>query len=179
MRATPTLPLTSVNPADAAPEGQPPFVRFRDRVRDRSGVQELLVVRIGRERFAVPLEAVDELVESPQLRTVPGAPDALLGLFTLGHATLPLYSPSAILGTEPLGERVALVMRGGRSRIALAVDDADDVIRVSLTDVLEAPRTGRHDDVVLGVLWSEGDLLTLLDARAVVASYGALSMEGA
>ena len=63
-------PNTSVNPADAEPDGASgPTSRFRDRVRDREGAQELLVVRIGTERFAVPLEAVDELVESPQLRT--------------------------------------------------------------------------------------------------------------
>lgn len=136
------------------------------------------MVRIGAERFAVPLESVDELVESPHLRTVPGAPEPLLGLFTLGDALLPLYSPATILGAEAAGEQVALVMRGGRSRVALAVDDADDVISVSLADVLEAPRTGRHDDVVLGVIWHGSELLTLLDARAVVASYAALSMEG-
>src|SRR5688500_12901030 len=179
MIPTPVLPMPTISGLQPSPAEQRLTVRFRDRVRERAGAQELLVVRIGRERFAVPLEAVDELVESPHLRAVPGAPEALLGLFTLGDALLPLYSPSAILGAEPLGERVALVMRGGRARIALAVDDADDVIRVTLTDVLEAPRTGRHDDVVLGVLWNDGDLLTLLDARAVVASYGALSTEGA
>lgn len=136
-------------------------------------------MRIGTERFAVPLESVEELVESPQLRAVPGAPENLLGLFTLGQALLPLYSPASILGAEPIGEQVALVMRGGRSRVALAVDDADDVINVSLADVLDAPRTGHHDDVVLGVIWHGSELLTLLDARAVVASYAALSMEEA
>jgi len=177
MPPTPILPIASVTPDEAATAGLQPFTRFRDRVRDRTGAQDLLVVRIGSERFAVPLESVDELVESPHLRTVPGAPEDLLGLFTLGQALLPLYSPAAILGAEPIGEQVALVMRGGRARVALAVDDADDVISVSLADVLEAPRTGRNDDVVLGVIWSDGDLLTLLDARAVVASYAALSME--
>jgi purine-binding chemotaxis protein CheW len=166
-----------VNPVDPAIAGQKPFVRFRDRVRDRAGAQDLLVVRIGSERFAVPLESVDELVESPHLRTVPGAPQNLLGLFTLGDGLLPLYSPAAILGAESTGKQVALVMRGGQARVALAVDDADDVINVSLADVLDAPRTGRHDDIVLGVIWNDGDLLTLLDARAVVASYAALSTE--
>jgi purine-binding chemotaxis protein CheW len=154
-------------------------VRFRDRVRERLGEQELLVVRVGDERFAVPLESVDELVEAPVLRHVPGAPDGLLGLFTLGEALLPLYSPAGILGAKAAGEAVALVMRGGRARIALAVDDADDVVSVSLTGVLDAPRSGRNDDVVLGLIWHEGALLTLLDARAVVASYAALSMEEA
>jgi len=169
--------MTSVSATDAEPGTGVPPSRFRDRVRDRSGAQDLLVVRIGSERFAVPLESVAELVEAPQLRTVPGAPEMLLGLFTLGESLLPLYSPASILGAEPIGEQVALVMRGGQARIALAVDDADDVISVSLADVLDAPRTGRHDDVVLGVIWHETELLTLLDARAVVASYAALSME--
>lgn len=170
-------PLASVNPVENGVERQLPSTRFRDRVRDRAGAQDLLVVRVGSERFAVPLEAVDELVEAPHLRAVPGAPENLLGLFTLGGALLPLYSPAAILGAESKGEQLALVMRGGQSRVALAVDDADDVITVALSDVLDAPRTGRHDDIVLGVIWRDGDLLTLLDARAVVASYAALSAE--
>jgi chemotaxis signal transduction protein len=177
MIPTPVLPLPSISGTQPSPAEQRPAVRFRDRVRERVGAQDLLVVRIGEERFAVPLESVDELVESPRLRSVPGAPPALLGLFTLGDMLLPLYSPASVLGTTPAGEDVALVMRGGRARVAIAVDDADDVISVLLTDVLEAPRTGHQDDVVLGVIRRDGELLTLLDARAVVASYAALSTE--
>jgi purine-binding chemotaxis protein CheW len=177
MIPTPVLPMPTISGPQPSTAEQRPTVRFRDRVRERAGAQELLVVRIGQERFAVPLEAVDELVESPRLRSVPGAPPALLGLFTLGELLLPLYSPASVLGATPAGEDVALVMRGGRARVALAVDDAEDVITVSLTDVLEAPRTGHQDDVVLGVIRRDDDLLTLLDARAVVASYAALSTE--
>ena len=176
MIPTPVVPMPSVSGATPA-EQAPRMTRFRDRVRERTGAQELLVIRIGDERFAVPLESVDELVESPKLRPVPGAPAELLGLFTLGGTLLPLYSPASVLGTEPREEKVALVMRGGRARVALAVDDADDVITVALDSVLDAPRTGHLDDVVLGVIWHDAKLLTLLDARAVVASYAALSME--
>jgi chemotaxis signal transduction protein len=61
--------------------------------------------------------------------------------------------------------------------VALAVDDADDVIRIALTDVLDAPRTGHHDDVVPGVIWRDGELLTLLDARTVVGCFAALATE--
>jgi chemotaxis signal transduction protein len=162
---------------ERAEEGPKPPPRFRDRVHERAGHQDLLVVRIGGERFGVPLEAIDELVEAPRLRTVPGAPEGLLGLFTLGSVLLPLYSPIDILGVAPDGDPAALVMRGGRTRVALAVDDADDVIRIALTDVLDAPRTGHHDDVVPGVIWRDGELLTLLDARSVVACFAALATE--
>ena len=179
MSITPVLPV-SVVPIDAAPEEpRPSAARFRERVRERSGSQDLLVFRVGAERFAVPLDSVDELVEEPRLRVVPGAPQHLLGLFTLGDATLPLYSTANLLGAIPIRDQVALVMRGGEARVAIAVDDADDVVTVSLSSVLDAPRTGHADDVVLGVLWHERELLTLLDARAVVASYAALSSEAA
>jgi purine-binding chemotaxis protein CheW len=177
MLPTPIHPMPSVSSARVANDGPRPAIRFRDRVRERVGAQDLLLVRIGEERFAVPLEAVDELVEAPRLRNVPGAPDALLGLFTLGDALLPLYSAATVLGAQAAGSQVALVMRGGRARIALAVDDADDVIQVPLSDVIAAPRTGHQDDVVLGVIWRDDELLTVLDARAVVASYAALFME--
>lgn len=179
MTLTPILPLASVSPVESVPEGSKPPVRFRDRVQERSGEQDLLVVRIGGERFAVPLEAIDELVEAPHVRVVPGAPDVLLGLFALGSVLLPLYSPIGVLGVAPDAEPAALVMRGGQSRIAIAVDDADDVIRVELANVIGAPRTGHHDDVVPGVIWHDGDLLTLLDARVVVACFAALFTEGA
>lgn len=179
MSITPVLPV-SVIPIDAAPEpARPTAARFRERVRERSGSQDLLVFRVGAERFAVPLDAVDELVEEPRLRVVPGAPQHLLGLFTLGDSTLPLYSTANLLGATPIRDQVALVMRGGEARVAIAVDDADDVVTVSLATVLDAPRTAYTDDVVLGVLWHEQELLTLLDARAVVASYAALSSEAA
>lgn len=171
------MPTLSLSFTEPPPEAAKTVSRFRDRVRERAGTQDLLVVRIGAERFAVPLESVDELVEAPMVRAVPGAPEHLLGLFTFGESLLPLYSPATILGADAAGAQVALVMRGGQSRIALAVDDADDVVSVALAGVREAPRTGRHDDVVLGVVWRDGDLLTLIDARAVVASYSALALE--
>lgn len=177
MTLTPIMPLASVTPVESAPENPKPPVRFRDRVQERAGEQELLVVRIGGECFALPLEAIDELVEAPRLRVVPGAPEGLLGLFTLGGVLLPLYSPIGVLGVAPASDPAALVMRGGRSRIAIAVDDADDVIRVPLSGVIDAPRTGHHDDVVPGVIWRNGELLTLLDARVVVGCFAALSTE--
>jgi chemotaxis signal transduction protein len=149
-------------------------VRFRDRIRGREGVQDLLVVRVGRERFALPVEAVEELVESPRPRAVPGAATAVVGVFALGDALLSLYDPAVVLGAPLDGAPVALVMRSGPGRLALAVDDADDVMRVDLSEVREAPRDGTDDDLVVGVLWKRPDLITVLDARAVAAACSAL-----
>lgn len=174
--ATTTPPLT-VTPDQTADRSAAP-ARFRERARQRVGEQDLLIVRIGRERFGMPLEAVDELVESPAVRDVPGAAAPLRGIFPHGESLLPLYDPSAWLGIEPGDAPVALVMRGGQRRIALAVDDADDVVRVDLAELRDAPRADRYDDLVVGVVWRGAELLTVVDARALVASCGSIFPEG-
>lgn len=128
------------------------------------------MVRIGDEQFALAVESVEELVESPRFRLVPGGATGLLGVFTLGGRLLSLYDPAPLLGASLQGTPVALVMRAGARMLALAVDDADDVITVDLADVREAPRLDEGDDLVVGVLWRRPELITVLDARALGAA---------
>ena len=171
---TPVLPSPAIRPD--APDGarRTAAARFRDRVRARLGVQDLLVARVGRERFAFPVEAIEELVESPRPRPVPGASAAVIGAFALGDALMSLYDPAVVLGAGIEGEPLALVMRSGSRRLALAVDDAEDVLRVDLSEVRDAPRSGRDDDLVIGVLWRRPVLITVLDAQAVAAACSSL-----
>jgi chemotaxis signal transduction protein len=167
-------PIEQAEPHPESGVSGTPVLRFRERIRLRAGVQDLLVVRVGGERFALPVEAVDELVESPRTQAVPGASPSLIGVFPLGDRLLSLYAPDRLLGASLSGDPVALVMRSGARVLALAVDDAEDVVRVDLKDVRDPPRVGRDDDLVLGVLWRAPDLVAVLDARAVAAACAAL-----
>ncbi len=168
----PTPDLQPESGHGATPSG--PILRFRERVRARVGVQDLLVVRVGNERFALPVEAVEELVETPRCNVIPGAPRALRGIFPLGDRLLSLYDPEELLGARLTGEPVALVMRSGARVLALAVDDAEDVIRVELAQIRNPPRSDREDELVLGILWRDPQLIALLDARALSAACAAM-----
>ena len=70
-------------------------------------------------------------------------------------------------------------MRHGRRQVALAVDDADDVLRVDLKDLRDAPRTWREDGIVLGVLWQDSQLASVVDARALAAACANTGTTGA
>jgi chemotaxis signal transduction protein len=63
-----------------------------------------------------------------------------------------------------------LVMRDGERRVALAVDDVEDVY-VFEPSVLKSPvlRNGT-DDLVLGVVRGAANLVTVLDPAALVAA---------
>lgn len=147
--------------------------RFRERVRLRSGAVELLVFRIGREWCALELQSVLELVDDPDVRPIPESPPALLGVFALRGELLPLYAPGIVLGIEAEGHALALVMRRGNGRLALAVDDVDEVVRIELATLRNPPPGSQSDDTVVGLLLRPGQLTTVLDARALVSACAA------
>lgn len=119
------------------------------------------------------LQSVMELVESPEIRPIPESPAALLGVFALRGEPLPLYAPGIVLGIHAEGRELALVMRRGSGRLALAVDDVDEVLRIDLGTLREPPQASHTDDVVVGLLLRPGRLVTVLDARALVSACAA------
>ena len=74
--------------------------RSRRCVMFRDGVARVLVFRVGGERFAVSLPAVDEVIESPELQRMPDAPEHVLGVATLRGELLSVYDPLALLGAS-------------------------------------------------------------------------------
>jgi chemotaxis signal transduction protein len=151
---------------EAAPAA--PVTPMRDRVASREGRVELLVFRAGRETFATELRAVEEAVEGVAARAIPDAPASMLGIFALRDRTLPMYVLSRVLDLSETSEgAMTLVMRPSTTRIALAVDAVDDVYDIALDAVRPAP-AGEGNGMVLGVVWRGTELVTLLDADAVV-----------
>jgi len=143
---------------------------LRDRVRDREGSASLLLFRVGAERFALALTAVEEVIDLEGLRVhaVPGVTDAMSGVLELRGALLPLHPAAALLGVSGSACRTALVMRAPARRVALGVDDAEDVLVAELSAVRPSPHAGR-DDLLLGVLQQGTDLIGVLDGDALVA----------
>ena len=167
-----THPIVSLadSPGAAAPAvGEASFLRFRDRTRARNGTAELLTFRIGTERFAFDIRAVDEILDDAALQPVPEAPAALIGITTFRGRPLPVFEPSGFLGiTRRLGATV-LVMRSGERRIGLLIDDVDDVESFDLSALADSP-FDCGDELLLGIVWREGALTSVLDARALVGA---------
>jgi purine-binding chemotaxis protein CheW len=124
-------------------------------------------VRIGGERYALPVEHVHEVLEPGELTPVPGAPSSLLGLRNLGGEILPAFDLARILQIEGDGGagRLLVAERDGW-RAAFAVDDVTDVGPLAGTlQASESPyllSSGVIDEALVGVL----DIGALHDALA-------------
>jgi purine-binding chemotaxis protein CheW len=138
---------------------------------------DLLLFRIGRELFATELRAVEEAVDLAELQQVSGTPSAVRRVCTLRGAFVPLFSPAAALGVAASGGGTALVVRDTTGRIALEVDDVEDVLHLSDGELRPPPPPpafrppdARDAPVVRGVVRRGSNLVTVVDLEALIAA---------
>ena len=141
---------------------------MRAAIQAREGCSDTLVFRVGVERFAIDLGAVEEAIELPSVHHLPEMPEHLLGVFELRGRLVPIYSPERVLRVALARDAAAvLVLRAGDKRLGLAVDDVDDVLIIDGAAVRRAPIPDNDDNVLLGVIRRGADLLALVDAESL------------
>jgi chemotaxis signal transduction protein len=119
-----------------------------------------LLVAIGDERYAVPIQEVREVAAVGELTPVPGAPRAVMGVQNLRGQVITVVDLGAVLGTStPVARRALVVVEDGGDPVALAVDTVVDVGAVDAQpgEDVEAPLAGSA--VV------DGRLVGILDVR--------------
>lgn len=144
---------------------------LRERARLRRGSAELLLFRVHHELFAVELGAVEEAIDMPEVHHVPEMTPCMLGVITVRGSLTAVFSPEHVLGLPLASRASALVFRRERSRLAIVVDDIDDVVTVDLAELRDA---SGEDGVVLGVARHLDALVAVLDADALIAACQAL-----
>ena len=133
------------------------------------GSVELLVLRVGGERFAIELRFVEEALECPPLQPLPDMERRMLGIVRHRARTLPVYAPEptfrvSLAGAEPQ----VVVVRAGDRAIGIAADEVEDVVVIPRGAVRPSSALGERDGVLHGVAMHEGELVAIVDARALV-----------
>jgi two-component system chemotaxis sensor kinase CheA len=126
----------------------------------------VLIVRVGDERFAIPLDTVVESVRIPRTSIVP------VGLgkaFVLRSRTIPMIELAVLLGisaTNATSDARILVVDDGHGRVGIAVDDFSERL-----DVMLRPMTGflAHIPGVSGTtLLGDGNVLLILNLGEII-----------
>lgn len=124
-----------------------------------------LLVDLGEERYALPVEDVLEVGYAPEPSPLPGSPDAVLGLQNVRGGVMPVLDLGVLLGGAASQPRAATVIveHAGRSA-ALSVDAFVDV--ALLEEQLDRPEPAplRWSALLDGSLVGVCDTGALLDA---------------
>jgi chemotaxis signal transduction protein len=140
---------------------------------DGAGSRDALLVRIGREYVAVWLDAVVSQLDQLEIRPLPDWRAGVAGLIRVNDHFVPLYRPEEALGVardDATVDRCALVVRSGDACVALAIDEALDVLAIAPASLRQPPAAIAEDGIVQALAWSGGVLVSVLDPRALVAS---------
>ena len=84
-------------------------------------------LRVGRERFALPIENVREVAERGTLSAVPGASGAVLGVRNLHGSVLPVFDLA----------RVLAITGAAAPRVVAAVEPHEDIRRRGTAETLD------------------------------------------
>ena len=152
----------------------------------RDGEARVLVFRVGRERFAVSLLAVDEVIEAPEMQPMPDAPPQVRGVATLRGQLLSIYDPLALLGAPSSsadrkaspGATLVFSRAGETHRIGLAVDDVYDAVTISESEMRGVPGSDGSDGALLGLVRRGSELIGVLDVDALLDNAVAVSPGG-
>jgi purine-binding chemotaxis protein CheW len=133
----------------------------------RDGAERALVFRVGRERFAVALDDVDEVVDALPIQRLPDTAPEVLGVVAVRGMLVTVYDPRPLLSVEGTVSGALLLFRRGERRIAFAVDDVYDAIAISPDELLPVPSVALGDGRLTGMVRRENDLIAIIASGAL------------
>jgi purine-binding chemotaxis protein CheW len=132
-----------------------------------------VVFRLEKERYALPLAAVREVVVPPRVHSlVPRAPQAVRGVINLRGRVVTVVELAPLMGLSApkgAGEKIILLDRGRRD-LGLLVTEVDGIELIEKVVVSPGP----VQPAVRGLARLKGLAVTVLDPDGVDSLVGAL-----
>jgi purine-binding chemotaxis protein CheW len=126
-----------------------------------------VVFRLERDRYALPLSAIREVVVAPEAYTrVPRAPAPVKGVMNLRGRVVPVVDLRELLGLTPSGPGSRVVLLDlGRRELGLLITEVDGIESIEKV----AASTVRTGPMVKGLARLGALAITVLDPAAVDA----------
>ncbi|GAB7010661.1 chemotaxis protein CheW [Halorubrum trueperi] len=128
---------------------------------------QLLEFRLGGERYCIDIAYIDEIVNMDEIRSLPTAPEHVVGVTDLRGRTTTVIDPSVVLDVDYDSDRSHIVvldtdeLTESDGAVGWLVEDVRQVITASEDDL---ERTSTMDNTpVSGVITSDTEFIVQLD----------------
>jgi purine-binding chemotaxis protein CheW len=144
-----------------------------DRDRDEGELLKLVIMRLGPDRYGVPITAVREILRVGRITAVHTAPDFVHGVINLRGIITTVLDLRVFFGLEagPVGEAARiLVAEGAGMAVGLLVEQVEGIVDVPAAEVKPplAPAKGIAEDYVAGIAAPGGQMVVLVDLEKVL-----------
>ena len=135
-----------------------------------------IIARVGGERFGFATRDVEEALDAPTVGWVPVAQRGLLGQMRHRERTVSAFDGGWMFGLARRARSggapdaaTALMLRDGDRRVALIVDDVEELCTIDMQGVRPVPRGADEDGILRGVVFAPAPLEGLLSLVRVAA----------
>lgn len=141
-------------------------------------IQQFLMLTLGEELYALPIEHIREIIEFGGLTEIPMMPAFLRGVINLRGSVVPVVDLSVRFGHErtTIGRRtciviVEVVQEGAVQMLGIIVDAVNEVLAVAANQVETRPAFGARirADFIAGILNRNEQFVIVLDIRQVLS----------
>lgn len=135
------------------------------------GISRMVVFFLDDQRYALPIERVQEIQQIVAYTEVPDATGITLGMVNLRGVVVPLVDLRMLVGLQPKDyhlETPMVICRVGDSLVALVVDEVEDVAEMPVGSLQSPSRLHALADRLLGVCMTEQGLVFLLDLERLI-----------
>ncbi|MBB1073210.1 chemotaxis protein CheW [Rhodoferax sp. 4810] len=138
--------------------------------------EQVVVFRLDKEEFGVPIESVQEIVRVPdELTHIPRAPDFVEGVINLRGAVLPVVDQRRRLGLPTVArsdrQRIMVFLLGG-IRTGFIVDSVAEVLKIHKSVIEPAPQLSTEQARLIARvanLEKQQRLIQLIDPSCLIA----------
>lgn len=144
-----------------------------DRDREEGDRKTLVVIRLGADRYGVPITAVREIQRVSCVTAVNTAPAFISGVINLRGVILTLLDVRVFFGLDPapVGEDARiLIAEGGDMVVGILVEQVEEIVEVPSAEIKPplASAKGIAEDYVAGIVALGGQMVVLIDLDKVL-----------
>ena len=143
---------------------------------EQANHQQLVVFTLGAEHYALPIQAVNEIIRYAEPRSVASRTEWVRGVISLRGRIVPVYDVAARLGlTSELTEQSKIVIvEAGAETAGVIVDTVEEVLTVSDQQIEAAP--GADSSMIESIIRIDERLIVLLTLSTIFEATTELSV---
>ena len=133
---------------------------------DETNGRQVVVLTLGEERYALPIQRVQEIIRYIQPRSVSSPQACIRGVISLRGRIVPVYDLAARLGiAATIDEHTKIVIVETESETAgIVVDHVEEVLTVERDQIETVPGAANSSDAIIKI---GEQLVVLLDPAGI------------
>jgi purine-binding chemotaxis protein CheW len=134
---------------------------------EQANHQQLVVFTLGAEHYALPIQAVNEIIRYAEPRSVASRTDWVRGVISLRGRIVPVYDVAARIGisSELTEHSKIVIVEAGAETAGVIVDTVEEVLTVSDDQIEAAP--GADSSMIEAIVRIDDRLIVLLTLSTI------------